>query len=230
VNREPFRLVSRPLALGWCIWLLSSWLLGLAINPLVMATVLPDESRIAVAERLVPVVHVTMQMALLGVMVVWPVFRLSHSPPARVALRLGGDLLVLWAVFQVALWPLGYLSRWPVERVLAIDAILMTWSVPIALWIYLGWRGARVEMIVACLACVLTWCGPVLWALGAGQPGPAHWAAPMMMRHAVVLPNRDYQLPFTPLLVVAVVGLLGWLTAWWSHTARCRRTPGRIDD
>ena len=157
-------LASRGLVLGWCIWLLGSWSSTLLI------------------ESPVPAARWMIFASLIGLMLLWPVIRLSqelavgggHS--AEVA-PLGGpamlrrypsqrllsgpglalaDWLALMIVFQAVIWPLRLSAGWSIGQSLWLDAAIAAWSLLVAAIIAVGSLARQgTYRALAMLLCVL---------------------------------------------------------------------------
>lgn len=161
--------------LGWCLWLLTAWLVALWVNA---AT---------------PAVRWMVFASVVGLMLAWPAVRLAQVRPAdvwamgepargRLILLLTFlEWLCLVLVFQAVIWPLGLVARWELEQTLWLDTAVLGWSLVIAALTAWGCQSTRGGVrAVAMAACVLVVVGEpaavALWTLGASEPmGPA-WA------------------------------------------------------
>jgi hypothetical protein len=109
----------------------------------------------------------------LGVVLVWPLLRLSQIPP-RIASRAAAvDLLIVLAPSAAILGPMGFLTKWSGATVAVLCASLMAWSVLYAGIIALAGRvrssTARASWMLACLA--LAAAGPLVGLLSASRAG-----------------------------------------------------------
>lgn len=115
----------------------------------------------------------------LGLMVAWPLMRLTRPPGVMPLRRTGLDLLVLAALLQVVVWPLRLVTPWSALRTAALDATIVGWA---------GLAGAAVAAAASsaragprCLAaaiCVgMCLAGPaVAWTIcGFGGEGDIGW-------------------------------------------------------
>jgi hypothetical protein len=142
---DPFGL--RALVITWCLWLLLSWSITLAMNATVHA------------------VRWVIFSAVFGLMAVWPALRLSQqlpwyqpyrnkdratpgqvitagpvayaSSPTRV-LATFLDWLCLVSVFQVVVWPLMIVGEWNVQQTLWLNLAVLSWSLLTGALIGLG--------------------------------------------------------------------------------------------
>ncbi len=153
-------ILPRMLIFVASIWLIGSWILTIGFVPPVQ----PSSSSYEPGVRLMLTCLAT------GVMIGWPLLRLSQSsPPAPIRQTLL-DLLVLVSMIQVVLWPLRLVTRWSLARTAAIDATLVGWMLiasAIVAAAILTPRGAVRSLAMAvCLALGLL--GPALAGLGFG--------------------------------------------------------------
>ena len=149
------------------IWLIGSWLLAIGLLPPVQ----PSSSSYAHGLRMMLLCLTT------GVMIGWPLLRLSQDATAAPMRQTLLDLLVLASMIQVIVWPLRLVTTWSVLRTAAIDATLVGWSTlagaAVASAIGTRRRGPRNLAMVGCLAMCLL--GPALAYVGAlsGRDAPA---------------------------------------------------------
>ncbi len=173
---DPFGL--RTLIISWCLWLLVSWSITLAIDATVHA------------------VRWVIFSAAFGLMAVWPALRLSQQLPWYHPYERGGtglnggagrsrssragtstrvlatllDWVCLLAVFQVVVWPLMLVGRWTVQQTLWLDLAVMSWSLLAGAFVGLGrvlptaW--ARIS---AMGLCVLLAVGEPVWMALSGS-------------------------------------------------------------
>jgi hypothetical protein len=140
------------------LWLIGSWFLAIGIRPPVQPS----------ASSYEPGVRLMLLCVTTGLMIGWPLLRLSQSPspaPLRQTLL---DLAVLLAMMQVVIWLLRLVTTWPPMRTLAIDATLAGWAVLAGAMVAaaIGSRraGPRNLAMLACLGlCLLA---PALAVLG----------------------------------------------------------------
>jgi len=133
----------RGLILGWCLWLLGSW----AATLWIAATA--------------PAVRWMVYASMVGMLLVWPTFRLSQGRArpgvARVTAVPGtlGDWLSLNLVLQAVIWPLQLIAGWSVMQTIWLAGALAAWSALIGVLIAAGrmYRSAAARS-VAMLACV----------------------------------------------------------------------------
>jgi hypothetical protein len=121
-----------------------------------------------------------------GVVVVWPLLRLSQIPP-RIASRAAAvDLLIVLAPSAAILGPMGFLTKWSGATVAVLCASLVSWTVLYAGIIALAGRvrssTARAAWMLVCLA--LAAAGPLVGLLAASRAGGA--ASPDTWRGALL--------------------------------------------
>lgn len=170
---DPFGL--RLLIISWCLWLLVSWSITLAIGSPVHA------------------VRWVVFSAAFGLMAVWPALRLSqrlggwrcdkglgHAMELGAPLRLLATLLdwtCMLMVFQVVVWPLMLVGRWSVQQTLWLDLAVLAWSLLSAALVGMGrLSSAGWARVLAMVLCVLLWVGEPAWMAlgGAGFADPAN--------------------------------------------------------
>ncbi|MEZ6192002.1 MAG: hypothetical protein R3C45_12050 [Phycisphaerales bacterium] len=208
---DPFGL--RMLVITWCLWLLVSWSITLAMGATVHA------------------VRWVVFSAAFGLMAVWPAIRLSQQLSggrgeryARPSMRVLGTLLdwvCLISVFQVVVWPLMLVGRWSPQQTLWLDLAVVSWSLLTGVLVGLGRvlpvAGARVGAMVLCVLLLLG--EPVLMAFGGGfmdaTAGTA-WRMRISPVQALWELTTTVQ-PYNPsgwvpvILSTAAAALLGWL-------------------
>lgn len=151
--------LPRSLVFGTTAWLIVSWALTVGFGRPIQAS----------SNAYEPGVQLMLGSLMAGLMVAWPMLRLSQPAsraPGRQTLM---DLFVLLAMIQVITWPLRLVTRWTVERTMAIDAVFIGWVVltgaVVAAAIGSARRGPRVLAMFVLLGLALG--GPVLWLVEA---------------------------------------------------------------
>ena len=156
---SPPLLLPRGLILLACAWLIGSWLLSIGIRP-------PVEPSSA---SYTPSVRLMLVYIGIGLMIGWPLLRLSQSAVARPIMQTVLDLIVLLSLIQVVIWPLRLVTPWTLGRTAALDATLVGWTVlggaVVASAIGSRRTGVRNLAITACLAMCLA--GPAVVAIAA---------------------------------------------------------------
>lgn len=235
---DPFGL--RMLVISWCLWLLVSWSITLAMGATVHA------------------VRWVVFSAVFGLMAVWPAVRLSQQLPwgrtglaraggegdvqiarARPSMRVLGTLLdwvCLLSVFQVVVWPLMLVGRWSPQQTLWLDLAVVSWSLLTGVLIGLGrvlpMPGARVGSMVLCVLLLLG--EPVLMTFGGGfADGGLSVGGGWRMRVSPVQALWELTTtvqPYNPsgwvpvIVSTAAAAGLGWLVLWgmalWTRDSR----------
>jgi hypothetical protein len=158
----PTLVLPRGLILLASVWLVASWVLAIGLRTPIYAT----------SAAYTPGVRLMLICLVLGLMIGWPLLRLSQPPmpfPLRQVLL---DLIVLLSLVQVVLWPLRLVTTWSVSRTAAIDGTLTAWAVLagacVASAVGLPRSGPRNLAMLGCVGmCVI---GPVLALLLLGSP------------------------------------------------------------
>lgn len=110
---------SRSLILAWSLYLLAATLVSAAAAG-AHAAIDVDTPR--VAARLV------LLLSAIGLVVLWPMLRLSQSPPCRPRALIAADLVLLLVPLQVFIWPHALITRWPMEVIAAVSLVLAAWA------------------------------------------------------------------------------------------------------
>jgi hypothetical protein len=156
--------VSPPVALPRALiflaslWLIGSWFLAIGVRPPIQPS----------ASSYEPGVRLMLLCVTTGLMIGWPLLRLSQSPAPAPLWQTLLDLAVLLTMVQVVIWLLRLVTTWPPIRTLAIDVTLAGWTVLagaiVASAIGSPRAGPRSLAMLACLGlCLLA---PVLAVLG----------------------------------------------------------------
>jgi hypothetical protein len=155
---SPPLLLPRGLIFLASIWLIGSWIIAIGVR----APVQPSSASYTPGVRLMLICVTT------GLMVGWPLLRLSQHAavyPLRQTLL---DLVVLLGLVQVVIWPLRLVTSWTPMRTAAIDATLGGWvllaGAVVASAIGTSRCGPRLLAMAACVGMCLL--GPALAWMG----------------------------------------------------------------
>lgn len=119
MNRQsPPLLLPRGLIFLASIWLIGSWIIAIGVRPPVQ----PSSATYTPAVRLMLICITT------GLMIGWPLLRLSQDRPSYPIRQTLLDLVVLVGLVQVVVWPLRLVTSWTTLRTAAIDATLVGWT------------------------------------------------------------------------------------------------------
>jgi hypothetical protein len=114
----PTLVLPRGLILLAAVWVVTSWILSIGLRAPVVVS----------SESYTPGVRLMLISLAVGLMIGWPMLRMSQSPmpfPVRQVLL---DLIVLLALVQVMIWPLRLVTPWSPARTAALDATLTAWA------------------------------------------------------------------------------------------------------
>jgi hypothetical protein len=140
------------------LWLIGSWLVTIGVKTPIQP----------VSASYTPAVRMMLLCLVIGLMIGWPVLRLSQHATARPIAQTLLDLVVLLALTQVVIWPLRLVTPWTVARTAAIDATLSGWvlltGAIVASAVGSSVNGVRTLAMVVCLGLCLL--GPALAAWG----------------------------------------------------------------
>lgn len=151
--------LPRFLLLWWSLWLLASWVMAFGWRWWIQPSI---GTYITAAQRM-------MLSVMLGITIVWPLYRLALRPAHTPRLLPLVDWLAIFATLQVLLWPMRVPTQWSAADVLLLDAAIFAWGVLYAGLIALGMLdGARRHRAAVMILCVVVAAaGPALAALTA---------------------------------------------------------------
>ncbi len=96
-----------------------------------------------------------MLSVMLGITIIWPLYRLVMRPAHTPRLLPLQDWLAIFATLQVLLWPMRVPTQWSAVEVLLIDFTIFGWGLLYAALIALGTMGKgrrnRTVMMIVCL-------------------------------------------------------------------------------
>jgi hypothetical protein len=158
----PTLVLPRGLIFLASVWLVASWLLAIGLRSPVEAS----------SASYTPGVRLMLICLAVGLVIGWPLLRVSQPPmpfPLRQVLL---DLIVLLALVQVVVWPLRLVTAWSPARTAALDATLTAWALLagalVASVAGSPRAGPRNLAMLGCAGmCVI---GPVLALAGVGIP------------------------------------------------------------
>jgi len=154
----PPLILPRGLIFLSSVWLIGSWLLAIGLQ----APVQPSSASYT------PAVREMLLCITIGLMIGWPLLRLSQTCPPYPIRQTLLDLVVLLGLLQVVVWPLRLVTNWTPLRTAAIDATIIGWlllaGALVAAAVSTERRGPRMLVMVACVAMCLA--GPVAAWLG----------------------------------------------------------------
>lgn len=93
-----------------------------------------------------PAARIMLVVVAVGMVVLWPMVRLSQVSPRRNSLvSTLADLVVVQLPVQIVVWPLVVLANWPLDIVMAIAAMMWAWGVLTGGVLALALGGAPIE-------------------------------------------------------------------------------------
>jgi len=211
--RRPPLMLPRPLIFFASIWLVGSWLLSIGIRQPMQPS----------WQNYAPGVRMMLHSLIIGVMIGWPLLRLSQRPafyPARQTLL---DVIVLVSTIQVVLWPLRLVTPWTVSRTLLIDVTICVWLMLAAAVVALLVRTrdplARIAGMLVCIALCLA--GPAIALLGVAirmpnDPDGATMISPLVGVHRLATGNGSPTTPEDWAMIrwVAITAGIAWLAVF----------------
>ena len=137
--------LPRALLLWWSLWLLASWIGAFGwrwwMEPSI-TTYMTASKRMMVS-------------VMLGITIIWPLYRLVLRPAHTPRLLPLLDWLAIFATLQVLLWPMRVPTQWSALEVMLIDLTIFAWGLLYAAFIAMGTIGAgrrhRTIMMIICI-------------------------------------------------------------------------------
>jgi len=156
---SPPLVLPRGLIFLASLWLVGSWLITIGLRTPIQP----------VSASYTPSVRMMLLCVMIGLMIGWPLLRLSQRTVAHPVGQTLLDLVVLLALTQVVVWPLRLVTPWSITRTAAIDLTMMSWVVLagaiVASAVGSDRAGVRSLAMLACLGLCLL--GPALASVGA---------------------------------------------------------------
>lgn len=164
--------LPRSLVFMATAWLVVSWAMTVGFHRPLQATSAAYE----------PGVQLMIGSLVAGLVLGWPLMRLSQPPAIAPVRQTALDLFVLIAMIQVVTWPLRLVTRWTVDRTLAIDLTLLGWLLLAAaiLASAIGARRAGPRVLAMAVLTGLCVAGPLIQLLS-----PPDWIGPPTLGHAL---------------------------------------------
>ncbi len=163
VREEPPLVLPRGLIFLASIWLVVSWAVAIGFRTPVEAS----------SASYTPGVRLMLISAAIGLIIGWPLLRVSQSRAEYPLTQTLLDLIVLLALVQVVIWPLRLVTPWSPARTAALDATLAAWTILAGALVASATgshrTGPRCIAIIACLTMCLA--GPALALIGIGTTG-----------------------------------------------------------
>ena len=157
-HEEPPLVLPRGLIFLASIWLVVSWAVAIGFRTPVEAS----------SASYTPGVRLMLVSAAIGLIIGWPLLRVSQSRAEYPMTQTLLDLIVLLALVQVVIWPLRLVTPWSPARTAALDATLVSWTILAGALVASATgshrTGPRNIAIVACMCMCLA--GPSLAILG----------------------------------------------------------------
>lgn len=220
---EPPLVLPRTLIILAFLWLVISWMVAIGLRQPLLPSAASYE----------PSVRIMLISVSLGLMIGWPLLRLSEtrSPwPIRQTLL---DLIVLLSMTQIVLWPLRLVTTWSNERTLALDLVLIGWAAlaaaVTAAAIGSDQRGPRILAMLACVGMCLA--GPLLAWISVGFGVNAFELvelSPLFAIHALTESSGPILAPQWMLITLLLIAAIaGWTALTLVHMVSSRNARSR---
>ena len=162
--------IPRGLIFLTTAWLAASWLLAIGFKP----PIAPSSTVYTPAARML------VSSIVLGGLVAWPLARLTAPPRTRPVAETLLDLVSLWTLLQVVIWPMRLVTTWTIHRVILIDAAICSWLAITGALIALGTARSHGGLRSLIMIVLMTWLlGPLLVTALGGNPEFARLTSPM---------------------------------------------------
>lgn len=211
---------SRPLLLAWAGWLLGSWVVNLWIDsPSPMSTI-----------SLVSIVRGMLQSIVIGLVIVWPAWRLSKPRERNAGVESAADMFLMLLVSQTIVWAMRMIVGWTViQTAMVIATIVVTGAAAaqITWWGRLAKTGTG--RALAMVGCALILGGGWLWTWVTGQSVAPHWSPMATLWHWA---DPGHTHAGLARLGAQLVGVSGVTALAWAATriARARSSRTGVTD
>lgn len=158
------------------LWLIGSWTLSLGLRTPLQPT----------TETYEPALRTLLVCLMIGIVIAWPLLRMSLGPARAPVGQPLLDALCLLLLAQIVLWTTRGVTAWSVERVLAVDQTLILWTLLtaalLAAALLIDTAIVRTLTMLACLGIALL--APIaaltgLGGLGDGVLPALPWLSPL---------------------------------------------------
>lgn len=206
----------RPFALLWAVYLGAGALLTIFA---VSRITIPSTAQFVYACRAMLV------MANLGVVVLWPMTRLSQQFPARPARSVFIDLLIVLVPIQAVIWPMPVLAHWSLGVTAAQSASCAAWACLVASILLVAMRHpthwGRTLSMLACLGVALVAPAMLIVPVVLNRPASADtllWFSPLTTPyvisaapsgHSPLMDRGEWLLTLAPLPLALGMWLFG---------------------
>ncbi len=122
---------------------------------------------------LFPPVRISLLATVAGLLVAWPLLRLTLATPRRCVAVTLVEMMTLMVLFQAVMWPLRLATPWSIERTLLIDALALSAMTGVTGVVAFGAATSSAVVRAVAMAVVLalsTGITSIAW-LGTGIPG-----------------------------------------------------------
>ena len=119
-----------------CIWIAGSWIVSIGLRPPVHP----------VAASYTDALLMMSVLAMSGITIGWPLYRLSCTRFTRPCLQTILDMLVIICAIQVTVWPLRLLSSWSIPETAVVASVLSIWILVSGAFVFLGASSPRASV------------------------------------------------------------------------------------
>lgn len=195
--------LPRRLVFGASTWLAASWIVSIGIRPPVQPT----------STTYTPAARMLVVAIMIGILIAWPLARLSAPQPRRPLMSAFLDTISLVVLTQIVIWPLRLVTTWSVERISTVSLELLANTILVGGLLAIAGsarRGATATML-ALVALIVV---PAMIALG--MPiDPLFSPSPIVRAWAITSEGPGPLQPavWSGALATALVGAMAWILA-----------------
>jgi len=206
----------RVFALFWTMFLMSAALLTVLVDRMPRGL---DAAHVRTPSRVLMVLVAT------GLVLLWPMVRLSQASPRRPALAALIDVFVILLPMQAVLWPTTFIAGWGWTVTAWVSATLACWTLLLGGVIGVAtrtpWTEPRTLWMIVCAAIALG--GPAFWTLsqlaGAPEVRGALLASPLSAVYVLTSPAGNTAPAPPPGMWLAAAIVLGASVPLWVWAA-----------
>ncbi|MCP4833169.1 MAG: hypothetical protein GY895_00250 [Phycisphaera sp.] len=195
--------LPRGLVFGASSWLAASWLVSLGLRPPLQPT----------STAYTPAARMMVVAIMIGIVVAWPLLRLSTPRAHRPLLSASLDTISLVSLTLLVIWPLRLVTTWSVDRLTTISMDLVANTILVGgllAIVGVARRGATAAMIAVMILLV----APAVVALGTPIE-PSLSPSPLVRIWSIASGGPAPLAPaaWSGAAVTVTVGLVLWLVA-----------------
>ena len=184
----------------------------------------------APAEAFIPMVRGMLMSVAVGLMLVWPAWRLGSAGRRSAGRQTAIDLAAMWLVLQVVIIPLRLLADYAAARLVLMGLTIGVWGALTAIIVWVGrWSESSLWRAAAMLICAAIVFGVWPLAVVLDQPSISR-ASPLRTLWILAGQGADERAILSNLLVLAAGVVVLWLGLLITRMRMRRSTLPQNDD